>query len=63
MTFDATDKINILIINGAATNRSDKKRAQSVFGRGNVKPIFGDKTCTSELAVSLSKLTQDLERN
>ena len=52
VTFDAADKLSDLTKIDTATNRSDKKRAQSVFGSGNVKPISRDGTSANELAVS-----------
>ena len=52
VTFDAADKLSDLTKIDTATNRSDKKRARSVFESGNVKPIFRDGTSANELAVS-----------
>ena len=50
--FDATDELSDLTENDRVTNRPDTKRAQSIFGSGNVKLIFTNGTNTNDFAVS-----------
>lgn len=52
VTFDATDELSDLTENDTVTNRPDKKRAQSIFGRGNVKPIFTNGCNTNDFVIS-----------
>ena len=62
MTFDTTEKLSDLTKNDAATNRSDKKRAQSVLEVGMLNQFLEMEPAQMNFQFPLSKLTQELEK-